>query len=65
MSTYYTADLKADIDNYLDDQDAMLKYCPVCDDCGEPAQESWYEIGGRVICDKCMEEYRRWPDDIC
>ncbi len=65
MSTYYTADLRADIDNYLDDQDAKLKNCPVCDDCGEHAQESWYDISGRIICDKCMEEYRRWPDDIC
>jgi formylmethanofuran dehydrogenase subunit E len=65
LSTYYTADLNADINRYLDDEDSLLRGCPICDDCGEPAQESYFDFDGHIICDKCMEEYRRWPDDIC
>ena len=30
-----------------------------CDDCGEGivAGESYYDIGGDVICDRCIDDY--------
>lgn len=44
---------------YDREQQKRLKELPVCDDCGQPIQEYFFEIHGDVICPDCMEAYRR------
>lgn len=44
--------------NYLDDR---IRELPVCEDCGEHIQdEYYYEISGSVICQKCLDDYKKW-----
>ena len=66
MATYYTANLNADIDNYLRDQDNALKGLPRCSECGEPIQDDYlYMIGDDFICESCLTlNHRRFTDEF-
>ena len=55
---YYTADLNADIRHYLDDQDRKLSELPVCCECENPIQDSYYRVDHKCYCESCMEGFR-------
>lgn len=50
--------------DYDREQTKKLKKLPVCDDCGEPIQDYYFEIHDDVLCPDCMEAYRRDVDDL-
>lgn len=59
----WTDDPVADAAAYSEEQDRALARRPVCADCGEHIQDDYYyEIAGRKICPKCIEDYRVWID---
>lgn len=36
-----------------------LERLPVCSECGEPITDEYcYKIGGKLICESCLDEYR-------
>ena len=63
---YYTANLNADIDHYLRDQDNALKGLPRCCECCEPIQEEQlYEFDGKLYCESCLNlNHRRYTDEF-
>lgn len=43
------------------EQDKLLESCEICDECGEHIQdECYYNIGGRKMCQNCIEDCRVW-----
>lgn len=41
-------------------QAAQLEELPVCDSCDEPIQDGYYyEIGGRIMCESCVDFFFR------
>lgn len=37
---------------------------PVCDVCGERIDGDYlYDLGGELICEECMNNYRRYTDN--
>lgn len=42
------------------EQEAQLSRLPKCSHCGEVIQDEYlYEVCGELICEACMEEYRK------
>ena len=66
MSRYYSADLNADIDHYLEDQDRALRGLPTCCECHEPIQDdSLYLIDDKFYCESCINlNHRRYTDEF-
>lgn len=48
------------------EQQSWLDSLPVCDECGQPIQDTHcYNINGNYICEECLNErYRVCVDDI-
>lgn len=64
LGIYRSADLGADINGWLKEQDDWLAKRPVCDDCDHHIQDDHYfEINGNIICPDCIEAYRKEVDD--
>jgi formylmethanofuran dehydrogenase subunit E len=58
-------------DNYSEwarhdaEQEAALKLLPVCCECGEHIQaETLFEINDEIICEECMEQFRKYTEDF-
>ena len=58
-------------DNYSElcrheaEQEERLGKMPVCCDCGEHIQaETCFDINETIICEECMEQYRKYTDDL-
>ncbi len=47
------------------EQERRLARLPVCDECGNPIQDGYYyDIGGDVICSRCLDEcFRKEIDE--
>ena len=60
MSIHISADPYADFDSWDAEQQRALDALPHCDMCGEPIQdEYYYDFGNEIMCDECLNEYRR------
>jgi formylmethanofuran dehydrogenase subunit E len=53
-----------DYDRHEAEQERRLAKLPVCDDCGEPIQDYYFEIHDDVLCPDCMEAYRKDVYDL-
>lgn len=61
---YMTSDPVADWNRHCEEVEEALKDYPVCDYCGEViTDEQYYDFGGEIICEDCMDKYRRWTED--
>ena len=62
----YTGDPVRDFLHYDAEQSKMLNRLPVCYECDEHIQdEKCYEINGKYICPKCLEEnHRKWVENL-
>ncbi len=56
---YRSDDPIADFDRYDAEQQRSLNRLPHCDDCGEPIYECYYKIDGGIVCEECLDNYRR------
>ena len=61
---FYTDDPVADFDRYdmaMAQREAKL---PICEKCGKPIYERYFEIDNEILCEKCMDdEYGRSTED--
>lgn len=65
MSRYYSENLFRDIDNYLEDQDALLRKRPLCCWCDEHIQGmKLYNINGKIYCEDCIDKLFTWTDEL-
>jgi hypothetical protein len=41
--------------------DSYERSCPVCSDCQDhiTCDDYYYEINGRILCERCLRQYRR------
>lgn len=47
------------------EQEAALELLPVCCECGERIQaETCFEINDEIVCEECMEHYRKFTTDL-
>lgn len=47
------------------EQEAALELLPVCCECGEHIQaETCFDINDSIICEECMENYRKYTTDL-
>ena len=61
MFPSWTDDPVRDAESYANYCEDRIKDLPVCSDCEGPIQDDYYyELGDTVICQKCMEYYRKW-----
>lgn len=61
---YMTSDPVADWNRHCEEVENELKFCPVCDYCGEViTDEQFYDFGGEIICEDCMDKYKEWTED--
>lgn len=55
-----TDDPVSDADRYFAEQERELQKLPRCSECDEPIQDEFcYEINGELICERCMNEYKK------
>ena len=61
----YTDDPAADYDAFCRQQDLDAARLPVCCECDSRIEEEFcYEINGEVLCETCMEQYKRFTADL-
>ena len=53
---YYTDDPGRDFARYDAQQARKEARLPHCEYCGEVIYEKYYEIGGKVVCEECVED---------
>lgn len=62
---FYTDNPVADFERYSAQQEAELQTLPVCCECGEHIQaETCFQINDEIICEECMEHYRKYTEDV-
>lgn len=62
---YYTNDPVADYERYSAEQEKILQEMPVCSECGEHIQDEYcFSINDEIICESCMENYRKFTLDL-
>lgn len=60
----YTDDPVADFDRYDAEQQERIAELPECDYCGiKIADDYYYVINGDVICEECLKENFRQPNN--
>lgn len=65
MFVFRSDSLSRDIDNYERAQARALAKLPRCSECDEPIQDDFcYEINGELICEECLNEYRKSTDEF-
>ena len=48
-----------------DEQERWLQSLPYCSECGEHIQSEYcYEINDEIICEECMEQFRKCTEDF-
>jgi formylmethanofuran dehydrogenase subunit E len=57
-----------DYNDFFNDYDAELARqeakLPHCDYCDEAIHEKYYEINGKIFCEKCLEDlFAHWVED--
>jgi formylmethanofuran dehydrogenase subunit E len=63
--SYRSENLAADIRRRLNDEEYWLTRRPICDECGEHIQDDHlYVINGKIMCESCVEDCRRYTDDF-
>lgn len=46
------------------EQQEQLERLPKCDQCGKPIQDEFlYEIGNEILCESCMNDMYRMPNN--
>lgn len=65
MLIFRSDSLSRDIDDYERAQARALEKLPRCSECDEPIQDDFcYEINGELICEECLQQYRRRTEDV-
>jgi len=50
---------------YDAEQEAAIELLPVCSECGEHIQDEFcFEINDEIICEECMNNYRKFTTDF-
>lgn len=61
----YTDEPDKDYDAYCREQDRAMEQLPICCECGERIEDEYcYEINDEIICETCMEQYRKYTMDL-
>lgn len=61
----YTDDPAADYDAYSRELDAARELLPECCECGQRIEDDFcYEINDEIICETCMEQYKKFTMDL-
>lgn len=61
----WTDDPLADFERYDAEQERRLARLPLCSVCGEHIQdEEAYFIGGRWICEDCIDSFKQPVDEL-
>ena len=53
---YYTDDPLRDFSRHDAERAKAEERLPHCDYCGEVIYEKYYEIGGKIVCEDCLED---------
>ena len=57
--------LSRDIDNFLAAEEKAREKLPRCSECDEPIQDDYcYEINGELICEECLQTFRKNTEDF-
>lgn len=61
----YTDDPVADYDAYDRAQEAEMERLPICCECGQRIEDEFcYQINDEVLCETCMEQYKKFTADL-
>lgn len=61
----YTDDPVADYDAYCREQDKFMEQLPYCDECGQRIEDEFcYQIDDVIICEDCIERFRKYTTDL-
>ena len=61
----YTDEPDRDYDAFCWNQDYLHGMLPMCCECNERIEDEFcYEINGEVLCETCMEQYKRFTADL-
>lgn len=65
MLRQYTNNPPADYDAHCREQDRAMELLPECCECGNRIEDDFcYEINGEIICETCMEQYKKFTMDL-
>ena len=57
--------LSRDIDRFLAEDEKALKSLPRCSECDKPISDDFcYQINGELICEDCMQTFRKHTEDF-
>lgn len=61
----WTDDPLGDFDRWDAEQERELERLPICCECGNRIEDDFcYEINDEIICEACMEQYRKFTSDF-
>lgn len=61
----WTDDPVMDAANYEAERERKMQELPICDFCGEHiTDDSYHEIRGLNICDRCLEDHRKNTPEV-
>ena len=61
----YTDDPVADFDAYDRAQAAETERLPICCECNARIEDEFcYQINDEIICETCMEQYKKFTSDL-
>lgn len=61
----WTDDPVMDAANYEAERERKMQELPICDFCGDHiTDDSYHEIRGLNICDRCLEEHRKNTPEV-
>lgn len=61
----YTDDPPSDYDAYCIEQERETERLPICCECGQRIEDEFcYQINDEIICETCMEQYKKFTSDL-
>lgn len=61
----WTDDPVRDAANYEAERERKMQELPICDCCGDHiTDDSYHEIRGLNICDRCLEDHRKNTPEV-
>lgn len=61
----WTDDPVMDAANYEAERERKMQELPICDFCGDHiTDDSYHEIRGLNICDRCLEDHRKNTPEV-
>lgn len=65
MPIFRSESLSRDIDRFLAAEEKAREKLPRCSECNKPIQDDYcYEINGELICEECIQTFRKHTEDF-